>query len=105
MPTSTSVFFLLTQALSPFQVLLESIAVVRPGSCYTVRGSTLAVHVVVDQKHRVYACITAEDVPFSLGLSLLEEVRSTPLRTFSEQLIRSREPNLIDVYETLLINN
>lgn len=51
-----------------------------------MRGSGLAVHLVVDQKHRVYACITAEDVPFSLGLSLLEEVRSTSLRPFSANL-------------------
>lgn len=64
-----------------FQLLLEPSAKVSPGYCYTARGSELAVHVIVDQKHRVYACITTEDVPFSVGLSLLEEVRLISTRT------------------------
>lgn len=66
---------ILLPCVTPSQLLLEPITAVRPGGCYTVRGSVLGVHVVADQKQRVYACITAEDVPFSLALSLLEEVR------------------------------
>lgn len=78
------------------QLLLEPLAVVQPGGCYTVRGSVLAVHAVVDQKHRVYACITAEDVPFSVGLSLLEEVRSTPLKPFLERQLGVKSRNPVD---------
>lgn len=61
-----------------------------------MRGSVLAVHAVVDQKHRVYACITAEDVPFSLGLSLLEEVRSTPLKPLCGQQLGLKSENHVE---------
>lgn len=82
-----SMLVLFSRALTPIQLLLEPNAVLRPGGCYTVRGSALAVHIVVDPKHRVYACITVQDVPFSLGLSLLEEVRSTSLKPLPQQLL------------------
>lgn len=60
--------------LSIFQLLLEPSTPVLPGSHYTASGSELAVHMAVDHKNRVYACLAADDVPPSLAFSLLEEV-------------------------------
>lgn len=36
-------------------------------------------HLLVDPKNRVYACVTASDVPSALAFSLLEEVRCSRL--------------------------
>lgn len=58
-----------------YQLLLEPSTPVLPGSRYTASGSALAVHMAVDHKNRVYACLVADDVPLSLAFSLLEEVR------------------------------
>lgn len=58
-----------------------------PGGRYTASGSALAVHMAVDHKNRVYACLVADDVPLSLAFSLLEEVRV--LLTTLEENIRT----------------
>ncbi|CAN0574963.1 unnamed protein product, partial [Ectocarpus sp. 12 AP-2014] len=50
-----------------------------------------AVHFIVDHKHRVYACITAEDVPLSVGLSLLEEVQIEYISTVSTLAFSTKE--------------
>lgn len=70
-----------------------------PGSRYTASGSALAVHMVVDHKNRIYACLVADDVPLSLAFSLLEEVRY--LHTDTTALSRTAVWSLtIDVYGT-----
>ncbi|CAN0417666.1 unnamed protein product [Ectocarpus sp. 12 AP-2014] len=73
------------------EVLLQPSSSVSPGGCYTARGSALAVHFIVDHKHRVYACITAEEVPLSVGLSLLEEVQIEYISTVSTLAFSTKE--------------
>lgn len=58
------------------KLLLESRTPILPDSRFASRGSDFAVHMIVDRKNRVYACVAVDDVPPKVAFSFLEEVRA-----------------------------
>lgn len=59
----------------PDKLLLDPSKPILPDSRFASRGSDVVVHLVVDRKNRVYACVTVDDVPPKVAFSFLEEVR------------------------------
>ena len=56
------------------QVLSESNVTIVPAKRYTSRGSVVAVHMSVDHKNRVFACVATVNVPLAVAFGLLDEV-------------------------------